>query len=440
MSRRINQSRRRFLQQSTAAAATGVGAPLLLPGHVLGLDGAVGPNDQIGMAGVGVGRRGGGVFNSACSKKETRAVAVADVFEKTAQRMASRTKCDAYTDYRKLLERKDVDAITTATPDHWRALVTIHACQAGKDVYAEKPLTLTILEGRRMVQAARKHGRIVQTGSQQRSMAANRFGCELVRNGKIGRIKEVRGANYPSPWTFTFEAQPVPEGLDWDVWCGPVVVQPYHPDLCGPRRNPGWISHRLFSGGEVTGWGAHGIDQIQWALGKDDTGPTEIWTEGEPFEEPHFTEPHGRGAGEGKTRQPIVHFRYADGTPVVMDGGNPGGGLFLGEDGKIEIFRNRIGTNPGELKDEKIADDEIHLEVSGDHMQNWIDCIKSRELPIADVETGHRSATVCHLINIARWTGRRLKWDPQKEQFIGDEDANQYLDVERRKGYELPAV
>ena len=436
MTRQNRSTRRRFLQNTAVAGA--LGAPLLLPARVLGRDGATSPNEQIGMGAVGVGRQGSGVYAAACSKKGVRPVAVADASLPRAEKVGKHRGAEAYRDYRELLERKDIDAITTATPDHWRAIVTVHACQAGKDVYAEKPLTLTIAEGRRMVEAARKHGRIVQTGSQQRSMGANRFGCELVRNGRIGKIKQVLGANYPSPWTFTFDAQPVPEGLDWDLWCGPVAVQPYHVDFATPRRSPGWISHRLFSGGEVTGWGAHGIDQIQWALGKDDTGPTEIWTEGPEFDEPHFTEPHSRGKGESRTKQPIVYFRYADGITVKMDGSNPGGGTFIGEDGKIEIFRGRIGTNPAELKGEKIADDEIHLYQSSDHMQNWIDCIRTREEPIADVEIGHRSATVCHLINIARWTGRRLKWDPTAERFVGDDDANQHLDIERRKGYELP--
>ncbi len=430
-------SRRQFLRRT---AVTGVALPYLIPSGLLAAEGRPGPNDQIGVAGIGIGRQGMGIFRGAAGSSLTRAVAVADANIKRAGSTAEAMKIEPYQDYRKLLERKDIDAITTATPDHWRALVSIHACQAGKDVYAEKPMTLTIREGRLMVQAVRKYERVFQTGSQQRSQAANRFGCELVRNGRLGKVHTVIGANYPSPWDVDLPAQPVPDGLDWDLWCGPTEPVPYNADLRGPRANPGWISVRAYSGGEMTGWGAHGLDQIQWALGMDESGPVEIWTEGPEFDPPTYTKPEGRGRGNSLCSSPKVFMRYANGVTLKLDNGNQGGGIFIGDKGKIEIFRGRVTSNPEELVKEPIRDDEIHLYKSDNHMGNWLECIKSREKPVADVEIGHRSATVCHLGNIARRVGRKLKWDPVKEEFPGDDEANTYVDRPRRKQYDLPAT
>jgi len=429
---------RRSLLKRTAAAAGALAAPYLIPSGLLAAAGRPGPNDRIGVAGIGVGRQGSGVFRAAAGSPLGRPIAVADANIRRAGEIAAKIGIEPYQDYRKLLERKDVDAITTATPDHWRALVSIHACQAGKDVYAEKPMSLTIREGRLMVETVRKYGRVFQTGSQQRSQAENRFGCELVRNGRIGTIHAVIGANYPSPWECALPAQPLPDGLDWDMWCGPTEPVPYHIDLCTPRANPGWISFRAYSGGEMTGWGAHGLDQIQWALGMDDTGPVEIWTEGPKFDPPVYGEPESRSRGEKLCGRPMIFYRYANRVTVKLDSGNPGGGIFIGDKGKIEIFRGKVTSNPPEVVEEPIRNDEIHLYESTNHIGNWLECIKSREKPIADVEIGHRSTTVCHLGNIARWVGRKLQWDPVKEVFPGDEEANAYLDRPRRKGYQLP--
>ena len=440
MSQSRRLSRRQFLRNTTTTAAVGFAAPIVIPSGLLAAEGRLGPNDRIGVAGIGIGRQGSGIFRGAAGSSMGRPVAVADANLKRAESMAAGMKIEACQDYRELLERKDVDAITTATPDHWRSLVCIHACQAGKDVYAEKPMTLTVREGRLMVQAVRKYERVFQTGSQQRSHPANRYGCELVRNGRIGEVHTVIGANYPSPWESALPEQPVPEGLDWDLWCGPNEVVPYHKDLYAPRANPGWISFRPYSGGEMTGWGAHGVDQIQWALGMDESGPVEIWTEGPKFDAPTYTEPTSRGPGEKACRSPKIFYRYANGVTLKLDNGNPGGGIFVGDKGKIEIFRSRVTSNPAELVKEPIRDDEIRLYESNNHMANWLECVKSRERPIADVEIGHRSATVCHLGNIARWTGRRLRWDPEKEIFPDDAEANKLLDRPRRKGYEFPAI
>jgi len=315
-------------------------------------------------------------------------------------------------------------------------LICVHSCQAGKDVYAEKPLTLTIREGRLMVQAARKYKRVFQVGSQQRSQWQNYAGCELIRNGGLGKISKVIAHNYPSPWNCRLPAQPIPAGLDWDMWCGPVEPVPYHQDLYLPRANPGWLSFRPYSGGEMTGWGAHGFDQVQCALGMDESGPVEVWTEGPKFDSPTYDQPEGKERGDKLCSATKVFFRYANG--VVMEPGNPnmGGAIFIGEKGRVTINRGSCESDPEELAIEALRKRPAGF--NDHHQKNWLDCIKSRAKPVADVETGHRSATVCHLGNIARWTGRKLQWDPVAEQFVGDPDANRYLDRERRKPWVAP--
>ncbi|MBM4155166.1 MAG: Gfo/Idh/MocA family oxidoreductase [Lentisphaerae bacterium] len=456
-------TRREFVRRGVATGAVIAAAPVFIPAA------AFGANDKIGIAVIGPGRQGGGLLGSAGRSPEARIVALADVNLPRARKAAEKYKAEVYKDYRKLLERKDVDAVITATPEHWRALTCIHACQAGKDVYAEKPMTLTILEGRRMVEAVRKYNRVFQCGSQQRSQAENFIGCRLVREGIVGRVQKVIAFNYPSPWHCALPAQPVPDELDWDLWCGPTEPVAYHADLYAPRAYPGWLSFRPYSGGEMTGWGAHGFDQIQCALGMDESGPVEVWVGDGKFEPPAYDKPESANRGNKLCSAPVVSFRYAGGTVVELGDGPRGGGVFIGEKGTVRIDRGRCSSEPADLvagplkkgidelralaraRESGVADPtpppspvpgqdapkEPSPAVGGGHMQNWFDCIRSRARPIADVEIGHRSATVCHLGNIARWTGKRLAWDPVKERF-DDAGANAFLDRARRKPYELP--
>jgi predicted dehydrogenase len=460
---KFKTTRREFIRRSAAGTAAAVAAPYFVPSA------AFGANEKIGIAVIGPGRQGGGLLGSAGNSKQARIVAVADVNLARAREKAARYGAEVYQDYRKMLERKDVDAVITATPEQWRALTCIHACQAGKDVYAEKPMTLTICEGRLMVQAVRKYKRVFQCGSQQRSQIQNHVGCHLVRSGLIGKVTRVVAYNYESPWECGFSGEPVPEGLDWDLWCGPTEPVPYHPELYIPRGKPGWLSFRPYSGGEMTGWGAHGFDQIQCALGMDASGPVEVWVGEGKFEPPTYKAPESSARGNRLCGVPKVFFRYATGTVVELANGPRGGGIFHGENGVIKIDRGHCSSTPAglvaepmkkaieELKEQakarkdSVADPDAPPPPSagaemaaaplpplgGGHMQNWFDCIKSRAMPIADVEIGHRSATMCHLGNIARWTGKRLKWDPIQERF-DDADANAYLDRARRKPYELP--
>ena len=428
-------SRRNFIHRSAWFMA-GATLPQILPSGVLAAAGRPGANDRIGIGFVGIGRQASGLLQNLLTLKDARFVAVADVNLNRAREAATKHTAVAFQDYRRLLERKDVDAVITATPEHWRLLICVASCQAGKDVYAEKPLTLTIREGRLMVQAARKYKRVFQVGSQQRSMWQNHAGCALIRAGGLGKITKVIAHNYPSPWECRLPAQPLPDGLDWDMWCGPVQPVPYHQDLYLPRAQPGWLSFRPFAGGEMTGWGAHGFDQVQWALGMDESGPVEVWTEGPKFDPPTYDQPESKERGDKICGVPKVFFRYANG--VVMEPGNAnmGGAIFVGEHGTVTINRGVCESDPDELAIDALR--QRPADFNDNHLRNWLDCIKSRAKPVADVETGHRSATVCHLGNIARWTGRKLHWDPDRELFVGDPEANQQLDRERRKPWVAP--
>ncbi len=429
-------SRRHFFKQ-TAAAAGATALPCLIPSGVLASAERPGANERIGVGYIGAGRRGNQLTGLPA---EGQIVAAADVDMNRARAFAKKFKCRAYQNYRELLESDDVHAVVITTPDHWHVIPAIHACQAGKDIYLEKPLSLTIREGRVLVEAVRKYERVLQTGSQRRSMKYHRLGCELVRNGLAGKIHTVLIMNYPSPWECGLPEQPVPDGLDWDAWCGPTEPVPFHQDIYIQRSNPGWISFRPWSGGEMTGTGAHGFDQIQWALDMDHTGPVEVWSEGGKLEAPVYSKPESRNRGNGLcSRGRRVRFRYASGIVVRLEEGeSAAGATFVGDQGKIRIGNNTVDSNPPEIAEHPPEDMKIRLPVSDNHLQNWFDSIKSRQRPIADVEIGHRSAILCHLGNIARWVGRKLRWDPLAETFPGDDEANRYLDRPRRKGYELP--
>ena len=414
-------SRRRFLKQSSTAAAC-LCLPYFIPSTVLGSDGKTAANERVNIGFIGAGNRANQLMDQIPAPGQV--VAVADCCLPRAQESAKRRSApwQVYQDYRHILDDKTIDAVFVPTPDHVRVLICIQACQAGKDVYAEKPLTLTIGEGRVLVNAARKYQRVFQVGSQQRTMEMNRFACELVRSGGIGRVKTVLAVNYPGPGDYNgLPEQPVPAGLDWDAWQAQAPARPYNNTL-----QFGWMGFRSYSGGEMTNWGAHGLDQVQWALGKSQTGPVEIW-------------PTSLGTN-GKVR-----MRYADGVEVrlELDKGPMGGAIFVGSDAKIEINRNKFTTNPKDLVKNPPQPATAQLwEGPGwtakPHIQNWLDCIKTRQKPNADVEIGHRSISVSHLANIARQIGRKLKWDPAKETFPGDAEANAYLTRPRRKGYELP--
>jgi predicted dehydrogenase len=422
-----------------------------------------GPNDQIGVGIIGCGRRNGqlvmGIGGQGKLPKNARIVAVADLNQKRADQWAAKYKCPAFQDYQELLDRKEVDAVIYATPEHWHYLPCIHACQAGKDIYGEQPLSHTIREGRVMADAVRKYKRVFQTGEQQRSHPMTRKAVELILNGRIGKVQEVIGYNYPSPYECDFPAQPTPEGLNWDRWCGPNQLVPYHTDIYLSRIpyvrehypaqpaekyavGPGWMSFRPYSGGELANWGCHGLSMVQWALGMDRSGPVEVWVEpAEKLPKVVYENPDTRDRGDALCGKGIIHYRFVGGVVLKLSGTDArlgGGATFMGDKGKITIFRGGYECDPQGLDEDPLPADAIRVYRNDHHMGNFFRCVRSRQDPIMNVESGHRVATLCHLGNIARWLGRPLKWDPEKEVFPGDDEANQYLDIPRRKGYELP--
>jgi predicted dehydrogenase len=431
------QTRREWLTMATVAFAV----PLFIPRTVFAQGKRPGANDRLGIAGIGVGRQGAPVLANILRDKRTVPICICDVWKKRADEVAAKHGLSpehAYQDYRKVIERKDVDAIITATPEHWRSLICVPAALAGKHLYVEKPITLTVEDGKLMRAAARKTGIKFQCGSMQRSMVPNDLGCRLIREGKLGKIQEVIAANYESPWFYGMSADPMPEDLDWDLWCGPTEPVPFNKELFIPRGNPGWISFLPYSGGEMTGWGTHGFDQIQCALGMDETGPVEILVEGEKLAPPVYDKPESRDRGNKLCSVPRLAYRYADGITVTLDNSDRGGGTFIGEKGKVEISRNRVTSSPKELAEDYLKEHAEHRLPT--HEVDWINCIYDGKTPIGDIETGLRTATICHILNIARYLGRSLKWDPAKEEFVGDSEANTWLKREHRKGFEISAV
>ena len=459
-------SRRRLLGQALGAAAAGIVLPGCRSPREEPAPGPSppGPNDQIGVGIIGCGRRNAqlqvGRGGQGKPPEYARIVAVADINTRRANAWAKHYKCPAYDDYQKLLERKDVDVVVYATPEHSHYLPCIHAAQAGKDMYGEQPLSHTIREGRVMVEAVRKHKRVFQTGEQQRSNARTRKAVELIINGRIGKIQKIIAYNFPSPFESNFPAQPVPETLDWDRWCGPNEVVPYNVNLYVSRSpyepepdfppepaeqtavGPGWMSFRPYSGGELLNWGCHGLSMVQWALQMDDSGPVEVWVDpAEKMETFVQDTPGKRDLGDAACSRSVINYQYANGVVLTLSSLNPrvgGGATFIGDKGQITIIRGSYECVPKGLDKDPLPADAIRVYESDNHMQNFYDCVVSRKDPIMNIENGHRVATLCHLGNIARWLGRPLKWDPEKEIFPGDDEANQYLDIPRRKGYELP--
>jgi len=420
--------RRDFLRRSATAAVAGIAAPYLIPSHVLAAPGRPGANDRIRVGFIGMGGRARWLMQNE-DLSAAQIIAVADAFvrrcHEAAKIIPDGEKWNKYHDYRQMLDQEKLDAVFVETTTHARVLVCIHALQAGLDVYGEKPLTLTVAEGRPLVQAVRRYNRILQTGTQQRSMPINMYASKLVREGAIGKVQTVIACNFEGPKRWSpKQAQPIPKGLDWDQWCNQTELRPYHRDLYYK-----WAEWRAYDGGGqswgVTGWGTHSLDQVQCALGTDDTGPVEIWPE-EPGPKCRVT------------------MRYAGGTLLKLEGPRRDhadlGAIFVGDKGRIEIKRGSYTAEPNELLEGAPEPTPEGPHECDDHIRNFFECMHTREQPNADVEIGQRSTTVCHLVNICRELGRKLRWDPIAEKFVGDDEANELLSRPRRKGYELPKI
>jgi predicted dehydrogenase len=426
-------SRRTFLKLSASAVAV----PMIVPSSLFGASGTA-PSNRIVVGFIGTGKMAHDYHLSTLSGfSDVECVAVCDV--DTNRRLHAKKVIEdryakdgrgtqgiaGYNDFRELIARKDIDAVCIATPDHWHAIPLIEACKAGKEVYCEKPLTLTIREAQLCIEAVRKHKRILQTGSQQRSGVFGQFplAVELIRSGRIGKVKSVHvGVGGPSRWC-DLKEETIELGLDWNRWLGYAPARPYNSAL-SPRgvhnHFPAWRSYREYSGGGLTDIGAHHFDIAQWALDLDASGPVEVI-------------PPNDAKAEIGARLVFAHG-------VEMIHGGPSGCTFEGTNGKLYVDRGKLTAEPDSILKEPIGEKDAHVPRTKGHHRDWVDCIRSRNQPVADVEAGARTATLCHLTNLAYWNRRKLKWDAQNWRFIGDSEANTWLDRARRDPWHLPKV
>ncbi len=424
-------NRRTFLKQAAVASSF-----FIVPRHVLGR-GFLAPSDRITMGFIGLGKQVGGLQRNFLQTNQVQIVAACDVdapkikvfidkaeafYAQQADKARYKT-ADAYADFREVLARKDIDAVLIATPDHWHAPIAVRAAAAGKDIYCEKPLSLTIAEGRAMVEATRKHKRVFQTGSMQRSWKEFRQAVELVRNGYIGEIKTVKVNVGGPPKAFDLAPEPLPNGLNWPFWLGPNVVErPYNNVLVPPTDAKfwgQWRDYKDFGGGGMTDWGAHMFDIAQWGLGMDDSGPVQIT-------------PPTDGSGKG------LKYTYENGVVLIHEPvEGPQFCHFLGTEGEVKVSRGQLTTTPEPLAGKVIGPNEKHVYFSENHYLDFLSAIRTRKPPICDVEIGHRTASVCTLGNIAYELKRPLRWNPKKERFRGDDEANKMLSREMKKEWEV---
>ena len=423
-------NRRDFLK-----AGAVISSFFIVPRHVLGGPGYLAPSDKISLGFIGCGRQSGGLRNRFLDTKEAQIVAASDVYRikqetfvnATNKWYADKAEKGSYKsavgieDFRELLNRKDIDAVVIASPDYWHAAMAVRAAEAGKDIYCEKPLSLTVREGRAMVNATRKHNRVFQTGSMQRSAKEFRQAVELVRSGAIGKVKTVYVNVGGPPKEWDLQAETLPDGLNWDLWMGPNSGRPYNNELA-PAVNatfwPKWRNYREFGGGGMTDWGAHMFDIAQWGLNMDNSGPVELV----------YSEP-GKG----------LIYKYANGVEVIHRPveGSKQHCHFVGSDGEVWVARGELKTTPESLKDKVFKDGASDVYVSDNHYTDFLNAIKTRKPPICDVETGHRTASICNIGNIAYQLQRSLKWDPSKETFVKDKEADKLLGREMKKEWKV---
>jgi len=421
--------RRTFLRSAVAGGLAGSG----LSRAALAAEGAKGANERLVVAHIGLGSRGNALMRQTLGSKNFAVAAVCDVDQQHLARAREKAgpKADAYGDYRKILDRKDIDAVVIATPDHWHALTTIDACRAGKDVYCEKPLSHGIIEGRKMIEAARKHKRVVQTGTHHRMEATVREPCELIRSGRIGRVHHVEMWMWENPFFKKGPGSSPPSHLDWNRWLGPAPMVEYHPKRC--HRNFRWF--RDYAGGYMTDWGVHMYNVVSWAMDVDRVHPVQIEGRETPYEDSLYEFP--------ETQNVTWHFRDPD---FKMTWTEPGpksaperhGMRFHGSDGVLFAWFNgyKVLRNgkPVDVPKSGSQSGDVSLPRAPGNVQNWLHCIKTRGRPINDVEVGHHNAAVCQLGNIASQLGRSLRWNPTEERFVDDKQADQM----RLRSYRTP--
>ncbi len=411
-------TRRDVLKSAAAALA----APYVITSAALGGEGKLPASERIALGQIGCGGRGRADMRGLAGQG-AEVVAACDVYKDRREAVAKQYKGKAYDDFRELLARDDIDAVLNATPEHWHAVISIEACRNGKDVFCEKPLTYTIREAQAVLAAARRYDRVFQTGTQQRSDPRFRFACELVRNGYIGEVKSVFTEPGGTSRHCNLAGQEVPPGLDWNMWLGPAPWAPYNKDRCVDLWH--WWHWRDYSGGLMTDRGAHDFDIVQWGLNMDGSGPVEIIPPPANSKDP-------------------LKYRYGNG--VILEAGQGGWGrtlkqgasvVFKGTEGEVWVWRGGLKTKPDELAKVKIKPDQIHLVESSNHYGNFLECVRSRKRCVADVAAGASSVIVCHLGNIAYWLGRPLKWDPAKQVFPGDQQANRLTSRPMREPWNL---
>lgn len=420
-----------------------MGAPFVLPSSVFG---ANAPSNRITMGCIGVGRMGMGDLRDIMGRQGVQVVAVCDVdsnrlanAKATVETQYAKAKnssgykgCAAYGDFRELIAQPDIDAVQIVTPDHWHAIPAIEAARAGKDLFVQKPLTYSIQEGRALSDTVRRYGRVLQVGSQHRSNNRVRFGCELVRNGRIGKLHTVKVGLPTDPPGPVRAATPPPKELNYSTWLGPAPWADYIEDRVHPQKGldrPGWLRVTDYCLGMITGWGAHYIDIAQWGMGTELTGPVEIEGRG-TYPKEGVWDVHGAFH---------IEYAYANGLKLICaDAKSDQLGIrFEGSEGWVFVDPSRVEAEPKSLLASTIGANEIHLCESRHHKQNFLDSVRSRRDPIAPVEVAHRSCSVCILGHIAMKTGRKLKWDPQQERFLDDDAANRMLSRPAREPWNV---
>ena len=429
----MNVSRRGFMRTAGVAAGAVAAFPTIIPSSVLGQNA---PSKVLTVACVGVGGMGLAHISQMVKRDTVRIVSVADVdvyHQKRAAQIINKQygsdDCRMTGDFREVTRAKDIDLITVATPDSWHAIPAIDAIRNGKDVFVEKPLTLTVREGQALVEELRKHKRIGQTGTMQRSSEGFHRAAELIRNGRLGTIKHI-DVLIPANNRYvgaTWKPEVVPEGLDYDFWLGPAPYAPYT-----AQRTHYQFRYILdYAGGQTTNWGAHYLDIAQWALGMDESGPVEV-------------DGHGVFPNSGLFTAPTrvdVRYTYADGVTLRMrtrtDGVYDGNIIFYGDKGRLDVSRSKLKSDPESVLQEKIGDGETRLYKSRDHFGNWIDCVKTHEAPVSDIAIGHKTTNLCNIGNIVMQLQRKLKWDPVNERFDGDDMANRLLTRSMRGPWSL---
>ncbi|MGD9420122.1 MAG: Gfo/Idh/MocA family protein [Verrucomicrobiota bacterium JB025] len=422
-----NSISRRHVLKGGLASIIASSAPMVLSSRVLGRAGEVGANSRLNVGIVGNGLISGGHRGFCLSQSQTHVVALSDVKRNMLEKAQDEARkagqpSDGYNDYRELCAREDIDVVFVTTPDHWHAAIAIEAMRNGKDVYVEKPMTLTIEEGKAMRAAVARYGRVLQVGSQQRSDKTFLKAAELVRNGYIGEIREVvcKLGSFAPPSQFA--EQPVPDTIDYDRWLGPAPWEPYNGERVKGNYGGGWRRFWEYGSRKNGDWGAHHFDIVQWALDMDESGPTMFVPKGY----------------QGESHQ---YHQYENGIKVIRDGDSRGNMIrFIGTEGEVLVGRsNKFSTTPADLKNVVFKSGDTRLyAVASNHRQDFLDSVRSRKQPICPVEIGHRTATICHLSGIAERLGRPVKWDPKAEQVVGDAEATRMMDRPRRGPYSLP--